>query len=82
MTTENRKIPLNEAREELRQLARDLNFGMCQFAKKVEEVKLMLYGEAREIRREYLSPNDDAPDVSRRRRHLRKGAGVNSKASR
>jgi hypothetical protein len=82
MTTENRKIPLNEAREELRQLARDLNFAMCQFAKKVEEVKLMLYGEAREIRRVYLSKDDAEPDVSRRKRHLRKGASVNSKVSR
>lgn len=82
MTTEIRKIPINEARAELRQLARDLNFEMCQFAKRVEEVKLMLYGEAREIRRHYLQTDEADRNVSRASRHLRKIPPVNSEDSR
>jgi len=82
MTDNHHKISPYEVRQELRQLAKDLNFEIRQLVKKVEEVKLMLYGEAREIRREDRSVDGADPDVSRKSRHLRKLTDVTSAGSR
>lgn len=53
MTTDNRNIPVNEARQEMRQLARDLNFEFRQLGKRVDDLCAALYGEARTIRQEH-----------------------------
>lgn len=52
MTIEDRKVPVNEARQELRQLARDLNFELRELCRRVDEVRSRLYVEAQAIRRE------------------------------
>lgn len=53
MPIDNRNIPVNEARQEIRQLARDLNFEFRQLGKRVDDLCARLYGEARAIRQEH-----------------------------
>ena len=70
-----------EMRQELRQCAKDLNFEIQQLVRRVDDLKLMLYGTAREIRREDRT-DQHAPGDSRERRHLRKSPRVRPEDSR
>ena len=53
MPTEAQKVPVNEARQELRQLAHDLKFELQQLSRRLDDVRARLFIEARAIRQEH-----------------------------
>lgn len=63
MAISNRNVPINEARQALRQLARDLNFEFRQLSKRVDDLRAALYDEAKAIREEHRLGT--APQASR-----------------
>jgi hypothetical protein len=62
MAISNRNVPVNEARQALRQLARDLNFEFRQLSKRVDDLRAALYDEAKAIREEHRAGR--APQAS------------------